>query len=186
MTNRVTVPRALGITCPYTGESLDVYLVVRRGSVLYSCPDAFTLAEPVGDLAELQDRASMRNGVHGIADGSKKPACAYTGERLRLRVLPDGRYMYEGGFNSRRAFFDLDELLYYLTMRDGKATRARPAGLQPVEAVREPPPRRPDGRVSPSDATLEAMERVAAGHMGRGTTVSVSGAAEPAGKGRWR
>ena len=179
------MPR-LGIKCPYTEDVLDVYITVGKGSVLYSCPGAFTLAEPVGSLAELQDRASMRNGVHGAADGAKKPKCAYTGESLRMRVLPDGRYMYEGGFNPRRAFFDLDELLYYLTMRGGKASRARPAGLRPVEAVREPPPRRPDGRVSPSDATLEAMEKVAAEHMDRGTTVSVSGAAKPAGKGRRR
>ena len=184
MTNKVTVPRALGLKCPYTGEGLDVYLTVVQGGVLYSCPHAFTLAEPVGSLAELQDRASMRNGVRGVADGAARPACAYTGERLLLRELPDGRYMYAGGFNPRRAFTDLDELLYYLTMRNGVATREKPGPRIPVERVRPEPPKRPDERTEPSDATLEAMEKVASEHMERGTVVSMSGA-EPR-KGRKR
>lgn len=185
MTNKVTVPRALGIKCPYTGDDLDVYLTVASGAVLYSCPHAFTLAEPVGSLVELQDRASMRNGVRGVADGVKSPVCPYTGERLLLRVLPDGRYMYAGGFNPRRAFTDLDELLYYLTMRGGVPTRAKPAGRAPVERVRELPPARPDlVGGGPSDATLEAMERVAADHMERGTVVSMS--VGKSGKGRRR
>ena len=182
MTNKVTVPRALGIKCPYTGDDLDVYLTVTSGGVLYSCPHAFTPAEPVGSLVELQYRASTRNGVVGVADGVKRPVCPYTGERLELRVLPDGRFMYAGGFNPRRAFTDLDELLYYLTMRGGVPTRAKPAGRVPVERVRQEAPKRPDAEVSPSDATLEAMERVAAEHMERGTVVSVS----KAGSGRGR
>lgn len=184
MTNKVTVPRAQGIKCPYTGDVLDVYLAVSPGGVLYSCPGAFTLAEPVGSLAELQDRASMRNGVRGVADGVREPACPYTGERLLLRVLPDGRYMYAGGFNPRRAFTDLDELLYYLTMRNGVAVRAKPAGLQPVERVQDAPPKRPDLAQDggPSDATLEAMEKVASEHMERGTVVSLS--VGKSGKGR--
>lgn len=181
MTNKVTVPRALDIKCPYTGDSLDVYLTVGTGGVLYSCPGAFTLAEPVGSLAELQDRASMRNGVRGVADGSRKPTCAYTGAPLRLRAFPDGRYAYAGGFNPRRAFADLDELLYWLTMRDGTASRAKPGPRVPVERVREAPPKRPDEAVAPSDATLEAMEKVASEHMERGTVVSMS--AGKAGKG---
>lgn len=174
MTSKVTVPRALNIRCPYTGDVLDVYLTVTAGRVLYSCPQAFTVAEPVGSLPELQDRASMRNGVRGVADGTKKPTCPYTGERLMLRVLPDGRYMYAGGFNPRRAHTDLDELLYYLTMRNGDATRARPGPPLPVERAGDPPPRRLDAETGPSDATLEAMEKVASEHMERGTVVSMS------------
>ena len=174
MTNKVTVPRAQGVKCPFTGGDLDVYLAVAPGGVLYSCPGAFTLAEPVGSLAELQDRASMRNGVRGVVDGVRAPTCPYTGKRLALRVLPDGRYMYAGGFNPRRAFADLDELLYYLTMRDGVPTRAKPGGRMPVERVRQTPPKCPDAAPSPSDATLEAMEKVASEHMERGTVVSMS------------
>lgn len=180
MTNKVTVPRARGIKCPYTGEELDVFLTVGHGSVLYSCPGAFTLREPVGSLAELQDRASMRNGVHGAADGARRPTCAYTGEKLLLQELPDGRYFYSGGFNPRRAYRDLDELLYLLTMRDGVAPRPRPAPPPAAESVREPPAPRPDAATEPSDATLEAMEKLAAEHMERGTMVSMS----VAGKGK--
>lgn len=182
MTNKVTVPRAQGIKCPYTGDDLEVYLTVVAGGVLYSCPNAFTVAEPVDSLGELQDRASMRNGIRGVVDGVQKPVCAYTGERLFLRILPDGRYVYTGGFNPRRAFTDLDELLYYLTMRHGKAMRMKPTGLQPVERVRENPPERPDAVIKPSDATLEAMEKVASEHMERGTTVSLSVGAPGKGK----
>ena len=184
MTSKVTVPRALGVKCPFTGDVLDVYITIGGGGVLYSCPSAFTLAEPVASLAELQDRASMRNGVHGVVDGARKPTCPYTGERLLLRVLPDGRYMYAGGFNPRRAFPNLDEFLYYLTMRDGVATREKPGPRVPVERVRPEPPRRPDGKIEPSDATLEAMEKIASEHMERGTVVSMSGARP--GKGRRR
>ena len=185
MTNKVTVPRAMGIKCPYTGDVVDVYLTTGNGCILYSCPDAFSLAEPVGSLAELQDRASMRNGVHGAADGVKDPVDARTGEALRLRALPDGRFAYAGGFNPRRAFTDLDMLLYYLTMRDGVATMPKPGEKPPVSAGTREAPERPDAGVKPSDATLEAMEKVAAEHMQRGTTVSMStGKDKGKGKGR--
>ena len=175
MTNKVTVPRALGIKCPYTGDTIDVYLSVSNGCILYSCPHAFSLAEPVGSLEELQDRASMRNGVHGAADGAKRPVCAYTGEDLRLRALPDGRFAYAGGFNPRRAFTDLDMLLYYLTMRDGEATRQKPGAKPPVAPAAPKAGERADMRVQPGDATLEAMEKLASEHMQRGTTVSMAG-----------
>lgn len=174
MTNKVTVPRARGIKCPYTGKEIDVFLTVGNGAVLYSCPGAFTLREPVGSLAELQDRASMRNGVCGAADGARRPVCAYTGERLLLRTLPDGRFFYAGGFNPRQAYRNLDELLWLLTMRGGNTTRPRPGPTPPVEAVREAPPSRPDAVIDPSDATLEAMEKLASEHMERGTMVSMS------------
>lgn len=174
MTNKVTAPRALRIKCPYTGEVIDVCLTVGPSGVWYSCPDAFTLSEPVATLLDLQDRASMRNGVRGSVDGAIHPKCAYTGKKLFLQMLPDGRFMYKGGFNPRRAFTDLDELLYWLTMRDGVATRELPAGLAPVESVREPPKARADARITPSGATLETMENLAAAHMERGTMVSMS------------
>ena len=174
MTNKVTVPRARGIKCPYTGKEIDVFLTVGNGAVLYSCPGAFTLREPVGSLAELQDRASMRNGMHGAADGARRPVCAYTGQKLLLRELPGGRYFYAGGFNPRQAYRNLDELLYFLTMRNGVPARQVPGPIMPVEGVREPPPARPDARIEPSDATLEAMEKLASEHMDRGTMVSMS------------
>ena len=182
MTNKVTVPRALGIKCPYTGDVLDVYLTVAAGGVLYSCPNAFSLAEPVGSLQQLQDRASMRNGVAGVADGAKRPVDAYTGNPLKLRALPDGRFSYAGGFNPRRAYTDLDELLYYLTMRNGVATRAKPAPKGPVRKAPEKPAARPDLQTKPSDATLEAMENVAAAHIPRGTVVSMAGAQKASGR----
>lgn len=185
MTNKVTVPRARGIKCPYTGKEIDVFLTVGNGTVLYSCPGAFTLREPVGGLAELQDRASMRNGVCGAADGTKHPRCAYTGEKLLLRNLPDGRYFYAGGFNPRQAYRDLDELLYFLTMRNGTASRPRPGPKVPVERTREPPRARPGDAVKPMDATLETMEKLAAAHMERGTMVSMSVTGK-AGKGKGR
>ena len=81
---------------------------------------------------------------------------------------------YAGGFNPRRAFTDLDMLLYYLTMRDGVATMPKPGEKPPVSAGTREAPERPDAGVKPSDATLEAMEKVAAEHMQRGTTVSMS------------
>lgn len=183
MTNRVTVPRALGIKCPYTGDMLDVYLTVAAGGVLYSCPNAFSLAEPVGSLQQLQDRASMRNGVAGAADGARHPVDAYTGSPLKLRALPDGRYSYTGGFNPRRVFTDLDELLYYLTMRNGVATRAKPGAKKPVRRPAPDAKRRPDAQAKPSDATLEAMENVAAAHMQRGTTVSMASPRKTSGRG---
>ena len=127
----------------------------------------------VGTLQELQDRASMRNGVAGAAR-TGDPVDAYTGKPLRLRAYPDGRFSYAGGFNPRRAFTDLDELLYYLTMRNGVASRAKPAPKPAVAAAKADTAARPDARTTPSDATLEEMERVAAGHMQRGTVVSMA------------
>lgn len=183
MTNKVTVPRAQGIKCPFTGLPIDVYITVANGSILYSCPKAFTLTEPVGELSVLQDRASMRNGVIGVVDGVRNPMCPYTGKELRLRVSPDGKFSYVGGFNPRRAFTDLDELLYHVTMRGGVAAMEKPSEKPQVNRVKPPPPARPDARTEPSDATLETMEQLASEHMQRGTTVSMAGA-ESSGKGK--
>ena len=182
MTNKVTTARATGIKCPYTGRTLDVYLTVVNGSVLYSCPDAFTPSEPVDSLETLQDRASMRKGVAGLADGVKEPVCAYTGKPLRLVMTPDGKYCYVGGFNPRRAFPDLDKFLYYLTMRNGVASRELPSD-KPVAEKPAPLAKELPGAVTkPSDDTLVAMENLAAQHMERATQVSMSSGPSKRGK----
>ena len=174
MTVKVTSKLVQGLVDGYTGEPLEVHMTVTRGSPpLYNCPDAFSVHAPHDTLESLQDDVSMQDGVRGVRD-RVNPVDVYTGERLKLRTMPDGRFCYAGGLNPRRAFRSLDELLYFLTMRAGESRFPKPGEPAPVER----PPREardlPE-EGAPSDATKEAVEKIVAEHMPRGTSVSMAG-----------
>ena len=182
MTVKVTSKLVEGLTDGFTGEPLEVYMTVTAGvPPLYNCPNAFSVHIPHDSLALLQDDVSMENGVRGLRD-AVNPVCPYTGERLLLRTFPDGRFSYKGGLNPRVAFRSLEELRYRLSMRNGVSPFAAPEPHTPVAR-----PKR-EGRElgeqnAPSDATKEAVEKVVAEHMPRGTQVSMSGKAKAKAKG---
>lgn len=171
---KVTSKLVEGLTDGFTGQPLEVYMVVKSKSPpVFYCPKAYSVHVPYDSVVALQDAVSMKNGVCGLRD-SVHPTCPYTGEQLKLRALPGGKYAYMGGINPRRAFLSLEDLVYRLSMRDGKATRARQpapcAAVKPREGDRDLPEQN-----APSDATREAVEQaVVRSGLPRQTQVSMS------------
>lgn len=173
MTVKVTSKLAEGLVDGFTGDPLEVYMTVAPGSPpLYNCPGAFSVHTPRESLEQLQDDVSMENGLRGVRD-AVNPVDPYTGEPFKLRVWPDRRFSFTGGLNPRIAFRSLEELRYRLSMRGGVSPFDPPA---PPPAVAQPSsaPRDLPEEGVPSDATLEAVEKVVAEHMPRGTSVSMS------------
>lgn len=170
---KVTSKLVRGLVDGFTGQPLEVFMTVKaKTSPMFYCPNAYSVHVPHKSLAALQDAVSMKNGVRGIRD-ALHPTCPYTGAKLVIRPFPDGQYAYAGGLNPRRAFASLDELLYRLTMRDGVATREKPAArvaMKPRDAEKELPE-----VGAPSDATREAVEQaVVKAGLPRQTQVSMS------------
>ena len=172
---KVTSKSVEGLTDGFTGQKLEVYMQVKpKTSPLFYCPNAFSVHLPYRSLTALQDAVSMKNGVRGLRD-SVNPVCPYTGEKLRLRVYPDGKgYSYTGGLNPRRAFTSLADLVYHLSMRGGKSDIPKPghpaAAVKPREEEKELPEQN-----LPSDDTLEAVEHAAVrAGLPRQTQVSMS------------
>lgn len=170
---RVTSRLVEGLTDGFTGRPLEVYMSVKpKSPPMFHCPDAYSVHVPRGSLASLQDAVSMKNGVCGLRD-SVNPTCPYTGEKLKLRPFPDGTFAYSGGLNPRRAFLSLEDLVYHLSMRDGKTDAAKPeahAAVKPKEGDREL-----SEQNAPTDATKEAVEKaVVAAGLPRQTQVSMS------------
>lgn len=170
---KVTSKLAEGLTDGFTGLPLEVFMEVKAKSPpMFYCPNAFSVHVPYDSLEALQDAVSMKNGVCGLRDATH-PTCPYTGAKLKLRPFPDGRFAYAGGLNPRRAFESLEELVYHLSMRDGKTKVAKPE----AHAVTKPKGRDkylPEQN-APSDATREAVEKaVVASGLPRQTRVSMS------------
>lgn len=170
---KVTSKLAEGLTDGFTGRPLEVFMEVKAKSPpMFYCPDAFSVHVPYDSLEALQDAVSMKNGVCGLRDATH-PTCPYTGAKLKLRPFPDGRFAYAGGLNPRRAFESLEELVYHLSMRDGKPGARKPGARAVVK------PKEGDKYLSeqnaPSDATKEAVEKaVVAAGLPRQTQVSMS------------
>lgn len=109
----VTAPEAVGITCPYTGKPLDVYMRIASGFVTFSAPEAMSLSVPYASKAKLLKDARLRNGVVG-PEGSEA-VCAYTGNVITVETTPDGKYYMRGAFNPRSAHTNLYRLLAKLS-----------------------------------------------------------------------
>lgn len=170
---KVTSKLAEGLTDCFTGRPLEVFMEVKAKSPpMFYCPDAFSVHVPFVSLEALQDAVSMKNGVCGLRDAIH-PTCPYTGAKLKLRQFPDGRFAYAGGLNPRRAFESLEDLVYHLSMRDGKTDMAKPeahVAVKPKEGDKYLPEQN-----APSDATKEAVEKaVVAAGLPRQTQVSMS------------
>lgn len=170
---KVTSKLAEGLTDGFTGLPLEVFMEVKAKSPpMFYCPNAFSVHIPYDSLEALQDAVSMKNGVCGLRD-TIHPVCPYTGAKLKLRPFPDGRFAYAGGLNPRRAFESLEDLVYHLSMRNGKTSVAKPeahVAMNPKEGDRYL-----SEQNAPSDATKEAVEKaVVAAGLPRQTQVSMS------------
>lgn len=180
---KVTSKLVEGLTDGFTGRPLEVIMEVKAKSPpMFHCPDAFSVHVPYDSLEALQDAVSMKNGVCGLRDATH-PTCPYTGVKLKLRPFPAGRFAYAGGLNPRRAFESLEDLVYHLSMRDGKTAVAKPKAHVAMK------PKEGDKYLSeqnaPSDVTKEAVEKaVVAAGLPRQTQVSMAVPVKKKGRGR--
>lgn len=178
---KVTSKLAEGLIDGFTGRPLEVLMEVKAKSPpMFYCPNAFSVHVPYDSLEALQDAVSMKDGVCGLRDVIH-PTCPYTGAKLKLRPFPDGRFAYAGGLNPRRAFESLEDLIYHLSMRDGKTNVSKPGAhvaMKPKEGDKYLPEQN-----TPSDATKEAVEKaVIAAGLPRQTQVSMSVPAKKKGR----
>lgn len=123
MLTKVTSQNFQGLTNPYTGEPMVVFMHVSPSGVKFTCPDTFSTADPAETTGELYARWNRKNGVTGLRAGSPI-ACAYTGELLSQGTR-FGKPCYTGGFDPHM-FYSREEFLYYAWMRDGKSPYPKP------------------------------------------------------------
>ena len=181
----MTAPVAQGIVDPYTGDEIAVFGVVSGHVVTFSAPEAFSLAEPQADIERLYSRASMRGGLEGAVPREQALTCAYTGRRLSLERLPDGRWCLTGGFNPRRGMPSLVEFVRLASRGARRPSEPPKAELAPRLAS--------ETAAKPSaDCIGEELSEIAGkaakalgADRGR-TTVSMSGAEKGAGEGERR
>lgn len=188
-----SAPEFRALRCAYTGEPLEVYMLVRPGSQpLYHAPRAYSPSVPF-PTAEQAYRAWNRvDGVEGVKTGTPI-VCAYTGKVLAAAKTSDGHF-FRGGFDPRM-FHSRDDFLRLATSRGGES--ARPSGGR-VEAVRggsRPSRARPSAPSGPSDEAVDIAASVLQRHRDdlpaqASSTVSMSvpggRGAKRGGKGRSR
>ena len=147
----ITDRAARGLKCPFTGEELAVVGHVADGRVVYNAPEAFSLSEPQASVERLYARASMRGGVEGAVSRAESLTDPYTGRRLVLDRLPDGRYRFRGGFDPRRATLSLADFVRQAS-RGERSVGAAPEAKS-VERVEEDVP-------TPADDSHDAHKLV--------------------------
>lgn len=132
MITKVTSLDFTSLKNPYTGELMEVYMLVApSGEVRFSAPETYSPGD-VFDTPEACYRKWNRvNGIEGPKQGSLI-LCAYTGEPLSLVKSTFGGYRYLGGFDPRM-LHTREEFLYYANMRNGESTMPKPAILERVK-----------------------------------------------------
>jgi len=181
MTVKCSADRFRGIVNPYTGEPVEVKMLVReRGTPLFFAPDTYSTADFFPTAAQALDMWDRVDGVGGMKPRTSLK-CAYTGEDLRVEEVPGVGFHLVGGFNPKALASD-EEFLYLATMRDGKAARPKPAPCR-VEAPPEEfthTPGEGDEELEPTDEARKVAEAVVMQHkdalgLKKRTSVSASG-----------
>ena len=183
MTVKCSADRFRGIVNPYTGEPVEVKMVVRaQGAPLFFAPDTYSTSDFFPTAQQAIDMWDRVDGVGGMKPRTAMK-CAYTGEDLHVEEVPGVGFHLVGGFNPKALVAD-EELLYRLTMRDGKATRPAPkapARVAPAAERAEHAPGEGDEALEPTDEAREVAEKVVMAHKdslglkSEKTVVSMSG-----------
>lgn len=116
MMTKVTSRDFQGLTNPYTGEPMVVFMLTSPAGVRFTCPDTFSTADSAETTADLYNAWNRINGVSGFKT-NKPIVCAYTGKPLSI-AQSFGKPCYSGGFDPH-LFYSREEFLYYAWMRDG-------------------------------------------------------------------
>lgn len=172
-----TAPEFKALRCPYTGDPLEVRMLVVPGSPpRFHAPDAYSPAIPRPTPDEAYRLWNRVDGVEGLKSDTPV-VCAYTGVPLSPAHCPDG-YFFNGGFDPRM-FHSREGFLRLASSRGGVSPRS--GADSRVEAV--PPdmtpekPRKTD--TDPTDEALHIAEKVLEKHRDdlppqASTTVSMS------------
>ena len=182
----ITAREARGIKCPFTGQELQIVGHIDGGHIVYNAPEAFSLAEPQASVERLYARASMRNGVEGAVSREEAMTDPYTGARFTLKQLPDGRFMFRGGFDPHRAMMSLAE--FVKTASRGERAFGEAPKATSVEHIEDDVPTVADDTNDPHKVVEEMSEKAAhdiakAAGLDHGrTTVAVSRNAKAKGK----
>lgn len=122
-----------GIMNPYTGEEMEVKMLVRQdGAPMFFCPDTYSTSTRYPSAQAAIDAWDRQNGVGGLKKRDSLK-CAYTGADLRIVEDCAGFYL-DGGFDPHRMMTD-DEFVYYANMRNGKSAMREPGTNSRVESV---------------------------------------------------
>lgn len=133
MLTKVTSKDFEGLTNPYTGEPMVVFMNVDGSSrVTFTCPDTYSTAAPAETTEKLYDLWNRINGVSGFKT-NQPIKCAYTGELLSPSTS-FGKPCYAGGFDPRR-FYTREEFLYYAWMRDGVSKFPPPEEVSRIKST---------------------------------------------------
>lgn len=103
---------------PYTGEPMNVKMLVGSGEPMFFCPDTYSTAERFPDGRTMYNMWCRTGGVLSTKVGEPL-RCAYTGEFLQPAEDAGGHY-FKGGFDpriprTRRQF------LHFAWMRNGES-----------------------------------------------------------------
>lgn len=172
-----TAPEFKALRCPYTGDPLEVRMLVVPGSPpRFHAPDAYSPAIPRPTPDEAYRLWNRVDGVEGLKSG-KPVTCAYTGKVLSATSGPDG-HAFAGGFDPRM-FHSREDFLRLASSRDGvtswEGTDARVEAVPPDMSPEKPR----DIDTDPTDEALHIAEGVLRKHRDdlppqASTTVSMS------------
>ena len=170
---KVTADEFRELRNPYTGEPMDVWMLVGAGPVpLFHCAEGEYATQDRFPTAEEAALAwSRRDGVEGMA--SPPFVCAYTGEVLSASQ-DEGGFAFSGGFNPKM-LYPRDEFLYRAAMRDGVSPFPKPG---PARRVEKPAPEvhaKASRTEEPTDEMMEHADRLVrtSGLFENGTAVTV-------------
>lgn len=136
MTSICTSRDFVGFKDPYTGEPLQVVIVVSRLGVRYQVKGAYSLMTPYKTRAEAVSAWSRVDGVVGLRNPSGGFFCAYTGKPIVPYVDEEG-HKFSGGFIPEQ-LRTRDEILKILNHTAGREYVG--TNSQRVDAVTEQPP----------------------------------------------
>lgn len=147
---------------PYTGDGIKVIMLVTgTGEPMLKAVGTYSTSDGFPTSEEAFRNWSRVDGVSGLRDMSDL-RCAYTGEKLGI-VRDELGFHFTGGFDPN-LFHRYEDFLYYVTMRDGVATRANPEHVRATYVQRtEMSAKRKagSGDVSVSQDAMDVVEAAA-------------------------
>jgi hypothetical protein len=157
----------------YTGRTVTVRTVGTGSAQLFFSPDAFDPGSWHSDSVGLLKMLGTRDGIEGVARGSKALVCAYTGARMTIVHDPVFGFRAAGGFRPSRPCTDPFAFARGMMSRGGVApdNAPKPARIA-VSAPAEEPEEIDRLEVSESDA-MQAAENILKGGMPAKVSVTV-------------
>lgn len=156
MANRVICDGAAfrGLRNPYTGEAVEVEMVIPAGGVplFHSARRTYSTSDVFPTFEEARAAWDRKDGVSGLKGPSAPMTCAYTGEPLSPVRTPRGVYL-TGGFDPN-LLAPREEFL-------AKMRGEKPRPPARVEPVRRTQARRSRPQAELTDGSMAVVEDAA-------------------------